>query len=189
MSRSGVGWRPNLPPFDTKPRTIALLFNDGFWRKAAFIRKRDLVSTTNEYKIIQFPTGKEIAKPCQSAQARAGRLAKGHSRNIGWNENTLFPPTYKTQRPTRSGSRCRTPERRRSGTNTGARSHEAGLFRWDLTGGDGRSEGAAIGLSAKVRCEERRECPELGHLTNVGISRRSASRQKRSFPDSPRHRA
>src|ERR1700738_1343438 len=69
--------------------------------------------------------------------------------------------TSQTQRPTRSGSRYRTPERRRSGTNTRARSHEAGLFRWDLTGGDGRAEGAAIGRSAKVRCEEWRECPEL----------------------------
>ena len=47
--------------------------------------------------------------------------------------------TSQTQPPTRSGSRCRTPERRRSGTNTRARSHEAGLFRWDLTGGDARS--------------------------------------------------
>src|SRR6202011_231345 len=63
--------------------------------------------------------------------------------------------TSQTQRPTRSGSRYRTPERRRSGTNTRARSHEAGLFRWNLTGGDGRSEGAAIGRSAKVRYEER----------------------------------
>jgi hypothetical protein len=45
--------------------------------KRPFIRKRDLVSTTNEYKTIQFPTGKEIAKPCQSAQARAGRSPRG----------------------------------------------------------------------------------------------------------------
>src|SRR3977135_1091309 len=45
----------------------------GSGAKRPLIRKRDLVSTTNEYKTIQFPTGKEIAKPCQSAQARAGR--------------------------------------------------------------------------------------------------------------------
>ena len=59
--------------------------------------------------------------------------------------------TSQTQRPTRSGSRCRTPGRRRSGTNTRARSHEPGLFRWALTSGDGRSEGIAIGRSANDR--------------------------------------
>jgi hypothetical protein len=32
---------------------------------------------SKEQKTIQFPTGKEIVKPCQSAQA----LANGHSRN------------------------------------------------------------------------------------------------------------
>jgi hypothetical protein len=35
------------------------------------------ISWSDEKKIIQFPTGKEIAKPCQSAQARAGRSPKG----------------------------------------------------------------------------------------------------------------
>jgi hypothetical protein len=36
--------------------------------------------------------------------------------------------TSPMRRPTRSGSRCRTPERQRSGTNTRARSHKPGLL-------------------------------------------------------------
>src|ERR1700704_6005413 len=57
--------------------------------KRPFIRKRDLVSTTNEYKTIQFPTGKE--NKTLSVCSGAGRaIAKGHWRNIGWNENTPF---------------------------------------------------------------------------------------------------
>jgi hypothetical protein len=44
--------------------------------KRPFIRKRDLVSTTNEYKTIQFPTGKE--NKTLSVCSGAGRaLAKG----------------------------------------------------------------------------------------------------------------
>jgi hypothetical protein len=41
---------------------------------------------------------------------------------------TGMTATSQTRHRTRSGSRCRTPERRRSGTSTRARSHEAGLF-------------------------------------------------------------
>jgi hypothetical protein len=61
-----------------------------FGAKRPFIRKRDLVSTTNEYKTIQFPTGKEIAKPCQSAQARAGRSPRGIRGILDGMKNTPF---------------------------------------------------------------------------------------------------
>ena len=45
--------------------------------KRPFIRKRDLVSTTNEYKTIRFPTGKEIASLLRRGQgARQGAFAE-----------------------------------------------------------------------------------------------------------------
>jgi hypothetical protein len=46
-------------------------------------------SITNEQKTIQFPTGKEIVKPCQFAQARGQGARQGHSWNIGYGMKTL----------------------------------------------------------------------------------------------------
>src|ERR1700731_452660 len=65
------------------------------WRSTAFGGGRSCASgiswsIKNEKKTIQFPTGKEIVKPCQSACSGAGRaLAKGHSRNIGYGLHVL----------------------------------------------------------------------------------------------------
>src|SRR3981081_4656385 len=58
--------------------------------KRTFIRKRDLVSTTNAYRTIQFPTGKEGRKTLSVCSGAGRALAKGPSRNIGWNENSPF---------------------------------------------------------------------------------------------------
>ena len=57
--------------------------------------------------------------------------------------------TSRTQRPTRRGSRCRTPERRRSGRSTRARSHRARAVPADRR----RPAGTARPSSAAVRCQ------------------------------------
>jgi hypothetical protein len=69
--------------------------------------------------------------------------------------------TSQTQRPMRSGSRCRTPGRRRSETNTRGRSHEPGLSRWDLTSGDGQSEGSRSAAARMTGCGLRSAVPSL----------------------------
>jgi hypothetical protein len=48
-------------------------------------------SITHEQKTIQFPTGKEIVKPCQFAQARGQGARQGAFVEYWiWNENTPF---------------------------------------------------------------------------------------------------
>jgi hypothetical protein len=82
------------------------------------------------------------------------------------------PATSQTQRPTRRGSRCPTPERPRSGTSRRARSHEPGLSGRDhptsypperrrqrqlgavLTGTPCGGGGALLGGAAKVEAAQ-----------------------------------
>jgi hypothetical protein len=54
---------------------------------------------------------------------------EGYPQTPTYKCGTGMTATSQTQRPRRSGSPCRTPERRRSGTSTRAPSHEPGLFR------------------------------------------------------------
>jgi predicted dithiol-disulfide oxidoreductase (DUF899 family) len=61
---------------------------------------------------------------------------EGFLRHQLTNGGTGTTPTSRTQRPTRSGSRCRRPERRRSGTKPRARAFEPGQFRSNRQRGD-----------------------------------------------------
>jgi hypothetical protein len=47
-------------------------------------------SITSELKTIQFPTGKEIAKPCQSVRRGQGARQGAFVEYWIWNENTPF---------------------------------------------------------------------------------------------------
>jgi len=121
------------------------------FRKAAVLDHRDTAKRERRSIVAQRHT-------VQGAEriTRFECMRRGRNQGLHRNPANLVTRTVRL----RSGSRCRTPERRRSGTNTRARSHELSLFRRIR-------RAATVGLRgprsavARSAMKSSRECPEL----------------------------